>query len=138
MGPRAALLLAFGLGCKQAEQVGLAVDATLLSLQRKHLHADGLGAALVEAAQSQMIKPARWAKSLEQVRQGQPEAVLRALEQLLVSAPSDFDLGPLLPGLWELCHQLNQPLNDDARSRLANFGGKGASARLARKLSGLG
>ena len=138
LGPRAALLLAFGLGCKQAEQVGLAVDATLLSLQRKHLHADGLGAALVEAAQSQMIKPARWAKSLEQVRQGQPEAVLRALEQLLVSAPSDFDLGPLLPGLWELCHQLNQPLNDDARSRLANFGGKGASARLARKLSGLG
>lgn len=135
LGPRAALLLAFGLGCKQAEQVGLAVDATLLSLERTHLHPDGLGAALAEAAHSQMIKPARWAKSLAQVGQLQPEALLRALEKLLVSAPTVFDVGPLLPGLWELCHQLNQPLSDGARSRLANFPGNGASARLARKLS---
>jgi hypothetical protein len=135
LGPRAALLLAFGLGCKQAEQVGLAVDATLLGLRRQHLQADGLGAALVEAAHSQMIKPARWAKSLGQVGQVQPAAVLCALEKLLVSAPSDFDLGPLLPGLWELCHQLSQPLSDSARSRLANFPGQGASGRLARKLS---
>jgi hypothetical protein len=130
MGPRARLLLAFGLACKQSEQVGLAVDACLLALGRGHLNGGLLGESLQAAAATEMIKPSRWARSLEQVASAQPAAVLEAIQAVA-------ELGELLPLMWELCHQLGQSPHPQLRERLAAWPGGGKQARLARQLAAL-
>ncbi|MFN8610682.1 MAG: DUF6493 family protein [Vulcanimicrobiota bacterium] len=128
LGPRACLLLAFGLACKQAEQLTLAVDACLLALGRGHLDGRQIGQALAEAVATDMIKPSRWAKTLAQVAQEQPHHVWRALHSVA-------QLGELLPLLWELCHQLAKAPEPDVCARLSAWVGGGKQARLARQLA---
>ena len=135
-GPLASLMLAFGLACKQSEQCGLAIDAAILALSRQHLDGSRLGQALVEAANTDMIKPGRWARSLETVAQEQPQGMLEALEVLIARSQPSFDLGPLLPLLWELSHRLQRPLQAvPALQRLSAWPGSGKAARLAHKLA---
>lgn len=135
-GHHSRLLLAFGLACKQAEQAGLAVDAALLALSQGDLTGLELGQALVEVAATGMVKGNRWARTLAEVGNAQPLAVWEAVQGLVSGGPPDFDLGPLLPLLWELCHQLRRP-PEAARPRLEGYSGSGKAATLARKLAAL-
>ncbi len=134
-GRMSRLLLAFGLACKQSEQVGLAVDASLLALAEGRLSGEQLGQSLAEVAETGMAKASRWARSLTEVGQQHPLAIWCALQFLLAQSAKGWEVGPLLRLLWELCHQLGKGIEvANARARLENFPGTGKAASIARKL----
>jgi hypothetical protein len=100
IGPMGGLLLALGLGAKEAGESMLAVDGLIAALGQGRLDGAALGRALVEAASSGAIKFARWSKQLGRAAQAGPphaKAIFLAIEQLFesghgIEAPDYFKL----------------------------------------------
>jgi hypothetical protein len=88
IGPMGALLIALGLGAREAGESMLAVDALTAALAEGRLDHEGLGRSLVEAASSGAIQYSRWSKQLARAAQAgsaQAKAIFLAIEALFES-----------------------------------------------------
>ena len=104
------LLLALGLGAKEAAEHTLAVDALIAALGDGRLDSAGLGRALIEAASSGAMKFARWGKQLARAAAPGPvqgQAIFLALEMLFESGAGKeaADYSKLVELARELAHQ---------------------------------
>jgi len=135
-GPMACLLLARGLGAKQAGDHGLAVDAAIAALADGRLDGEGLGAALAITLPG--AKAPRLARTLSEVARASPMhglAVARALVRGLRGEPPR-DIGALLEVLQELLVEHGLPLDDvEATAYLTGVAATGGKAgKTARAL----
>lgn len=125
-----ACLVAFGMGCEEPGQFGLAVEQAARALQWGGLAPERLGDALVRCADTQMIKMNRWARALQELSTlVSPETVCKVGEVFLRRSQVDF--GKILPVLAELAAQCDFRFAPDVEPGLQVFTGKGKSARAA-------
>jgi hypothetical protein len=108
-GAMGALLIALGLGAREAGERGLATDALMAAISSSRLDAAMFGRALSEAAASGAIKMARWAKQLQTAAQGgavHAEAIFLAIEALFESGygTEGADFGRIVELEYELAH----------------------------------
>jgi hypothetical protein len=104
------LLLALGLGAKEAGESMLAVDALIASLREGRLESVALGRALIEASSSGAIKFTRWSKQLARAAQAGPtqaNAIFHAVELLFESGQGKeaSDYSKMVELERELAHQ---------------------------------
>ena len=143
MGPIGALLVALGLGAKEAGESGLAADALIAASADGRLDGRAVGLALREAASSGAIKFARWAKQLDRVAQAgnlQARTVFTAIEALFeAGAPAEpGDFGRLVELQFELAHLTGLRLtNASALRTLATLKTGGKTGRAASQLLAL-
>jgi hypothetical protein len=110
IGEMGSLLLALGLGAKEAGESMLAVDALIGSLGDGRLSGAALGRALIEAASSGAIKFSRWSKQLARAAEAGPQqahAIFHALEALFESGGGreSGDYSKIVELARELAHQ---------------------------------
>jgi len=116
IGQMGGLLLALGLGAKEAGESMLAVDALIASLAEGRLTDTALGRALIEAASSGAIKFARWSKQLTRAARAglvQANAIFLAVEALFESGQGTeaADYCKLVELQRELAHQTGRRLS---------------------------
>jgi Family of unknown function (DUF6493) len=139
-GAMGALLIALGLGAKEAGERGLATDALIAATSDSRLEAAAFGRALSEAAASGALKFARWAKQMHKAAQAGPvqaRAIFLAIEVFFESAyDAKADAFGLMVELeYELAHLTGLTLQNPASLRTLaalNIGGK--TGRAANKL----
>lgn len=132
LGEMGALLIALGIGAKEAGERGLATDALLTAIAANRLDSVAFGRALSAAAASGAIKFGRWAKQLYLVGQSGTVAakvIFRAIELLFESrcGTESGDFGRMVELEYELAHLTRLKLrNPGCLQALAglNIGGK--------------
>ena len=115
VGPMGALLIALGLGAKEAGESMLASDALAVSLGDGRLDQEGLKRALIETASSGAIQYARWSKQLARAAQAgtpQARAIFLAVEALFESGfgRDALDYWKLVELARELAHRTGRRL----------------------------
>jgi hypothetical protein len=143
IGRMGALLLALGLGAKEASQSMLAVDALIASLAEGRLTDTALASALIEAASSGAIKFARWSKQLTRAARAglvQANAIFLAVEALFESGQGAEapDYCKLVELQRELAHQTGRRLSrSGAISTLEAIPTRGKTKRMIADLLNL-
>jgi len=117
IGPMATLLMALGLGAKEAGESLLAADALVATIQQGRMNGAMLGQALAEAASSGAIKLSRWSKQLTRVSQtglSVAGALFDALEILFASghAHGAADVHKLIELQLQLAHLTQRSLTE--------------------------
>ncbi len=124
-------LLALGLAAKEAGQSGMAIDALAAALSQGRVDPRELAATFAEL--NELLKPARWARTLAEtarVSEAVAAQVYDLLERHLALAPP---AGELVELLVELGAGLERSLVDPlAREALASLKGSGKAARAAK------
>jgi hypothetical protein len=143
IGDMGGLLLALGLGAKEAGESMLAVDALIGSLGEGRLSGAALGRALIEAASSGAIKFSRWSKQLARAAQAGPQqahAIFQAVEALFESGEGreSGDYSKIVELARELAHQTKLRLSrPGAIANLHAVPTQGKTKRVIEELVGL-
>jgi hypothetical protein len=143
LGDMGALLIALGMGAKEAAQRGLATDALLAAISAGRLDPVALGRALSNAAASGAIKFGRWAKQLYTAAQAGPlaaESIFRAIELLFESGSGieSSEFGRIVELEYELAHLTRLKLcNPGCLQTLARLKVGGKTGRAASELLNL-
>lgn len=140
LGPAASLILATGLGCKNAGEHGLAVDVAITAIEDGRLTDANLGRALEILFASRVVSPGRWAKTLADVARPSAlhtyivqQAICQSLRRKKGKPPKT--LAPYLELLVELTLSLDAPIDDDqTRDFLSQIKGGGKAAKAAETL----
>jgi hypothetical protein len=143
MRPMALLLLNLALAAKEPGESGLATDALIAAIDDGRLDGGKLGASMAELMPLELIKVARWAKTLREASRASPlhaftiaAAIPHALRGDPAKAPRD--LMALLDCLKELLLETGQALTDtEARAYLEAMKAGGKTAKLIRELLAL-
>ena len=132
MTPMATLLLALGLGGKEAGQTAIAVDAFVHSYKEGRLDLPALGRTLRDLLSTLLVKSARYAKSLAaalRIDGGMAVPLFDLLCTAIEATPDDppRDTAMLLELLQEVMLTSERPLPAQARKALESLklGGKG-------------
>lgn len=130
------VVAAFGLGCKESTQRGLAVDAVAEALVGGRLSGAELGEALRLTAATGAIKANRWSKSFSELRSFAPvEPLMEALERLLGPPPEAFKPNPLLSAFYEIaCSGEGGVRSEPCRVWLASLKGKSRATQTAKQI----
>jgi hypothetical protein len=143
IGEMGGLLLALGLGAKEAGESMLAVDALIGSLGDGRLSGASLGRALIEAASSGAIKFSRWSKQLASAAEAGPRqahAIFQAVEALFESGEGreSGDYSKMVELARELAHQTKLRLSrPGAIANLHAIPTQGKTKRVIAELIGL-
>ncbi len=137
------VLLTLGLAAKQADVHGLAADALIAAIDDGRIDGARLGTAMRSLLPTSLIKPARWAKTLQDAARVSPlharvvaHAIQHAIGEELVEPPRD--ILALLELLKELLIEIGEPVSvAGTRTRLAGWKTSGKSAKVVKELLGL-
>ena len=130
------LILCLGLISKDSDVVGLAVDAAIEAIEDGRLHPEPFSRVLNRLCRAEWVKPNRLAATLGEV--ARVSALQRRIVAEVVGSLLSYPLPKNGHHLLQLMTEVGDGLPAPAREQLEQLSGSGKTAKLARKLLGLG